>query len=474
MPDISSASPASAAAHHCVALLVAAPASGQGKTTVTAALARWHTRQGRRVRVFKCGPDFLDPYWHQLASGAPVHNLDGWMVGMDEVRARLHAAAGEADVILIEGVMGLFDGSPTAADLAAQLGVPVLAVVDAAAMAGTFGALVLGMQQYQPHVPWAGVLANRVGSAMHAQMLQASLRDPQLWLGALQRMGTDKGTGKDAALLPERHLGLVAAHELPDAMARLNAAADALAETPLGQMAWSDWQRWRVAFPATQAVSLTVPTPWLRGRTVAVASDAAFSFIYPANLDCLQAMGADLAFFSPLAGDRLPPCDALWLPGGYPELHAEKLAANTGLQADLQAHVAAGKAVWAECGGMLALGEQMADAEGHAQPLWGVLPGRAQMQTRLAGLGMQQCALQGGLLRGHTFHYSRFDCRAHEVGRTSRAGQPVQADKGEAVYQHGSVHASYFHAWFASHPRAVAALLGVEPVRWDAALPALS
>ncbi|MEG2045242.1 MAG: cobyrinate a,c-diamide synthase [Comamonas sp.] len=454
------------AVHRCVAVLVAAPASGQGKTTVTAALARWHTRQGRTVRVFKCGPDFLDPYWHQLASGAPVHNLDGWMVGMDEVRARLHAAAGEADVILIEGVMGLYDGSPTAADLAQQLGVPVLLVVDAGAMAGSFGALVLGMQQYQPEVPWAGVLANRVATSMHAQMLQKSLREPDLWLGALARIGQ----GKDAQLLPERHLGLVAAHELPDAMARLNAAADQLADTVLGQMDWDAWQRWSVEFPAAAPNSPTAQSelqPWLQGRTVAVASDAAFSFIYPANLDCLQAMGANLAFFSPLAGEGLPPCDALWLPGGYPELHAAKLAANTGLQADLHAHVAAGKAVWAECGGMLALGQQITDAQGQSQPLWGLVPGAAQMQTRLAGLGMQQCVLQGGVLRGHTFHYSRFDCSAPEVGRTSRARQPVEAGKGEAVYQLGSVHASYFHAWFPSHPRAVAALLGAEPVRWS-------
>lgn len=455
------------AARRCVAVLVAAPASGQGKTTVTAALARWHTRQGRTVRVFKCGPDFLDPYWHQLASGAPVHNLDGWMVGMDEVRARLHAAAGEADVILIEGVMGLFDGSPTAADLAQQLGVPVLLVVDAGAMAGSFGALVLGMRQYQPEVPWAGVLANRVATGMHAQMLQTSLREPELWLGALARIGQ----GKDAQLLPERHLGLVAAHELPDAMARLNAAADQLADTPLGQMDWAAWQRWSVEFPAAAAAQ--PPTgqqalqPWLQGRTVAVASDAAFSFIYPANLDCLQAMGANLAFFSPLAGEGLPPCDALWLPGGYPELHAGKLAANTGLQADLRAHVAAGKAVWAECGGMLALGQQITDAQGQSQPLWDILPGTAQMQTRLAGLGMQQCQLQGSVLRGHTFHYSRFDCSAPEVGRTSRARQPVEPGKGEAVYRQGSVHASYFHAWFPSHPRAVAALLGAEAVCWD-------
>lgn len=447
--------------HRCVALLIAAPASGQGKTTVTAALARWHTRQGRRVRVFKCGPDFLDPYWHQLASGAPVHNLDGWMVGMDAVRARLHAAAAQADVILIEGVMGLFDGSPTAADLAEQLGISVLLVVDAAAMAGSFGALVLGMQQYQVGVPWAGVLANRVASTMHAHMLQTSLRTPALWLGALPPLGQ----GKHGQLLPERHLGLVAAHELPDAMARLNTAADQLADTPLGHMRWEDWQRFGVEF-AAPAAAPEAPQPWLQGRTIAVASDAAFSFIYPANLDCLVAMGANLVFFSPLAGEGLPPCDALWLPGGYPELHAAALAANTGLQADLQAHVAAGKPVWAECGGMLALGRQISDVDGQAQPLWGILPGAGQMQSKLAGLGMQQCVLQGGVLRGHTFHYSRFDCAAPEVARTSRARQMAEAGKGEAVYQHGSVHASYFHAWFASHPRAVAALFGAEPLRW--------
>ena len=459
---LSAAPSASSAAHACVALLVAAPASGQGKTTVTAALARWHVRQGRRVRVFKCGPDFLDPYWHQLASGASVDNLDGWMVGMEQVRARLHAAAAQADVILIEGVMGLYDGSPTAADLAVQLGIPVLLVMDAAAMAGSFGALVMGMQQYQADVPWAGVLANRVGSAMHAQMLQGSLRDPAMWLGALQRVGH----GKDAQLLPERHLGLVAAHELPDAMERLNAAADALVDTELGRMSWQDWQRWTVRFDLPAQAQIPVIEPWLHGRTVAIARDAAFSFIYPANLDCLQAMGANLVFFSPLAGERLPACDAVWLPGGYPELHAEELMANKELQVDLQAHVAAGKAVWAECGGMLALGESLTNADGVCVPMWAIVPGSAYMQTRLAGLGMQQCAMHGGVLRGHTFHYSRFECLAPEVARTSRAKQPVQVGKGEAVYQHGSVIASYFHAWFASHPRAVAALLGAEPVQW--------
>ena len=212
----------------CPAILVAAPASGQGKTTVAAALARLHARAGRRVRAFKCGPDFLDPHWLALATGEPVHNLDLWMTGEHDARARLHAAAEQADLIVVEGVMGLFDGEPSAADLAQRLGLPVLAVIDASAMAGTFGALAFGLQHFRPGLPWAGVLANRVASERHAQMLQESLAgNAASFLGAVMR---------DAAFtLPERHLGLTVAAELPDAMARLDAAADALATTALGR-----------------------------------------------------------------------------------------------------------------------------------------------------------------------------------------------------------------------------------------------
>lgn len=455
----------------CPALLVSAPASGQGKTTVVAALARLLTRQGLRVRVFKCGPDFLDPHWHQLASGAPVHQLDLWMTGEADVRARLHAAAQECDLILIEGVMGLFDGHPSAADLALRIGLPVMGVVNTSAMAGTFGALAYGLQHYLPGLRWAGVLANRVASARHAQMLQQSLREPAHWLGALMRVSMED-SGVKADLLPERHLGLVSAQELPDGLVRLDAAADALAPTPLGQMTLADWQaRWSVDFAAPEA-DCAAPPAWLQGRTVAVARDAAFSFIYPANIDCLQQLGAQVVFFSPLADSALPPCDALWLPGGYPELHAPRLAANTAMRASLQAHVAAGKPVWAECGGMVALSRGITQADGSYQPLWGLMPGTATLQKRLAGLGPQQLAWQGHTLRGHTFHYSTLvGCAADgvhaseaddgmEVARTARPHEAAAPGAGEAVYRCGSIHASYFHAWFASSPPAVAALFG--------------
>ena len=449
----------------CPALLVAAPASGQGKTTVTAALARLHARRGLQVRVFKCGPDCLDPHWHQLASGAPVHQLDLWMTGEADCARRLHAAAQEADLILIEGVMGLFDGDPSAADLAQRFDVPVLAVVDASAMAGTFGALAFGLQHYRPGLPWAGVLANRVGSARHADMLQAGLREPQDWLGALMRvtLKADVGAARAAgALLPERHLGLVAAHELLDSQQRLDAAADALAATPLGQMTAQDLQRWAVDFPAP-AHTAAVPA-LLAARTGAVARDAAFCFIYAANVQCLTHMGARVVFFSPLHDAALPQCDAVWLPGGYPELHAAQIAANTGMQASLRAHVGAGKPLWAECGGMMALMESIALADGSTAPLWGLLPGQVTMQKRLAALGPQQLAVAGHTLRGHTFHYSTCDSSATVVARTARPGEVPVPDAGEALYQQGSIHASYFHAWFPSSPEAVAHLMGGVPL----------
>jgi len=451
---------AGAAAASCAAVLVAAPASGQGKTTVAAALARLHARRGRRVRAFKCGPDFLDPHWLALATGAPVHSLDLWMTGEADCRARLHTAAADSDLLVIEGVMGLFDGTPSAADLAQRFGLPVLAVIDAHAMAGTFGALAYGLQNFRDGLPWAGVLANRVASERHGQMLKDALRDPSQWLGALPR---------DARFsLPERHLGLVAATELGDALARLDAAADVLADTPLGRMPVDKLPQ--VRFEASASDEAQAVPPLLAGRTIAIARDAAFSFIYPANLDVLTALGAKLSFFSPLAGDALPACDAVWLPGGYPELHAQALSACTPIRESLAAHVAAGKPVWAECGGMMALFDELAQQDGgEVHRLWGLLPGRVTMQKRLAGLGPQQLSLGSHVLRGHTFHYSSCETPLEPVAHTARPGatQAVGARAGEALYVHGPVRASYFHAWFASSPQATARLFGAMPIELE-------
>ena len=436
----------------CPAILIAAPASGQGKTTVACALARLHTRQGRRVRVFKCGPDFLDPYWLALASGAAVHQLDLWMTGEADCAQRLHAAAQDADLIIVEGVMGLFDGQPSAADLAQRFGLSLLTVIDAGAMAGTFGALVWGLQTYREGLRFAGVLANRVASSGHAAMLEESLRDPAQWQGALMRSETFS--------LPERHLGLVMSGEMDDAMARLDAAADALAGTRLGQMDAAALQAWSVAF-AVPADPVTETPDLLQGLTIAVARDAAFCFIYAANLDCLRAMGARLVFFSPLADTALPDCDALWLPGGYPELHGPKLAANSAMKTAISAHVSAGKPVWAECGGMMALFDELFTPEGERFAMWGLLPGCVTMQKRLAALGPQQIKMPGGTLRGHTFHYSTCSTPLTPAARTEAAPGRKLRGEGEALYvagPDGNVKASYFHAWFASNPAAAAAL----------------
>ena len=456
---------AGAPARVCPALLVAAPASGQGKTTVVAALARLLVRRGVRVRVFKCGPDFLDPFWHELASGHPVHQIDLWMTGEADIRARLHAAAGEADVLLVEGVMGLHDGAPSAAALARRLGLPVLAVIGAGAMAQTFGALAHGLRHYRAEadgaLPWAGVLANHVGSEGHAQTLRAALDEPGHWLGRLPR---------DPALaLPERHLGLVAAHELAhsDALARLDAAADHLAATPLGQMSLDDWrERWAVHLLPAPPGAAAMPGQPLAGKTVAVARDAAFAFIYPANVHTLRALGAQVVFFSPLAGEYLPTCDALWLPGGYPELHAAALSERASLRTQLHAHAAAGKPIWAECGGMMALFDELVDADGQRHAMWALLPGRVNMQRKLARLGPQQWAPDEATpaLRGHTFHYST--CQTPLAPLAHTAPPPGRMGSGEAVYAagpHGAVRASYFHAWFASSPAATAWLFGAPP-----------
>ncbi len=422
----------------CPALLVSAPASGQGKTSVTAALARWHTRQGRRVRVFKTGPDFLDPMILERASGAPVYQLDMWMCGEDDVRARLYAAAGEADLILIEGVMGLFDGSPSSADLAIRLGVPVLAVIDGSAMAQTFGALAMGLAHYREGLTVHGVAANRIGSAHHATLLQESLPEGLAWLGALPR--------RTEMSLPERHLGLVAAEELGDLDARLDALADA----------WAEHASTALPPPVEfDDVQIEPIPPRLHGLRIAVARDAAFCFLYRANIDLLKAAGADLRFFSPLAGDVLPESDAVWLPGGYPELHLQALSELTDLHTALRAHIDAGKPLLAECGGLLFALDALADRDGNVANMAGLLPGSAAMQPRLAALGLQQVALPEGLLHGHTFHYARARIAAPPL---ALASNPNGGPSAETVYRDRRMTASFVHFYFPSNPGAAMAL----------------
>ncbi|WP_310493235.1 cobyrinate a,c-diamide synthase [Dechloromonas sp.] len=420
----------------CPALLIAAPASGQGKTTVTAALARLNARQGRRVTVFKCGPDFLDPQIHTVASGRPCQNLDLGMCGEDDARWRLARAAADSDLILVEGVMGLFDGQPSAADIAERFAIPVMALIDAGAMAQTFGAVAHGLASYRPGLPFAGVLANRSASEGHTKLLRDSVPPGMGWFGALPKSNDS---------LPERHLGLLQAAEITDLEARLDALADALQASATVDLPKP------VNFAAAPPPQIK---PLLAGQRIAIARDPAYGFIYPANLETLSALGAELRFFSPVAGDALPECDAVWLPGGYPELHADALSRHPSLWQALKNHVAASKPLLAECGGMMSLFEEVVDKACVSHRFGGLLPGRSVMQKRLAALGTQFVELPEGRLAGHTFHYSKSETPLSPLVRATTA----DGRDGEAIYRQNRLTASYVHFYFPSNPTAVTSL----------------
>lgn len=423
---------------HCPALFISAPGSNHGKTTMTAALARYHVEQGWKVRVFKSGPDFLDPMILERASGQPVYQLDLWMMGEVECRRLLYEAAQQADLILIEGVMGLFDGEPCSADLAELFSVPVVAVIDATGSAQTLGAIAYGLANYRPKLLFAGVLANNVASSRHADMVMQGMPSDLHYFGGIPR--------DSRFVLPERHLGLVQAEEVFDLDPRMLAAATAIGSTGLANL--------------PEAVEFTPPdyeTPpqLLAGIRIGIARDTAFSFIYAANLDVLRSMGATLVFFSPLADAAPPDVDSIYLPGGYPELHLQTLQNNSAMKAALQIHFHQGKPIYAECGGLLYLLETIEDKAGNRGDMVGLLPGRAVMQTRLTGLGYQFAPMPGGVLRSHTFHHSLIETPLAPIAFGERLHN---TSAGEAIYRLNRLTASYLHCYFPSNPAAAAQL----------------
>ncbi|WP_416758480.1 cobyrinate a,c-diamide synthase [Roseateles sp. So40a] len=454
----------------CPAFLISAPASGQGKTSVTAALARSARRRGLRVRVFKTGPDYLDPMVLERASGQTVYQLDLFMGGEAHCRELLTRASEDSDLILVEGVMGLFDGKPSSADLAATFGLPVIVVMDASAMAQTFAALATGLARFRDDIRVAGIVANRVGSDAHAHMVGEGLPADLPLIAALKR--------NEALSLPERHLGLVQALELPEIDGQLDAWADvwdAAAESSMkDSVVLEGDDRWPLLrgkgrnSPAGRLVKGgqeeeglpvggLVLGRSLEGRRIAIATDACFSFIYPANLDLLKRLGAEVMAFSPLAGDEVPECDGMWLPGGYPELHAETLRRHPSFFRAIAAHLDAEKPLLAECGGMLVLLDELADADGRRHVMAALMPGKASMQKRLAALGLQSIAWPEGELRGHTFHYSTMETSMEPI---ATATNPNAGRAAERLYARGSLRASYVHHYFPSNPEAIAAFFG--------------
>ncbi len=438
----------------CPALMIAAPSSGSGKTTITAAIAHYHYLQGKKVTVFKMGPDFIDPMILANASGAKVYQLDLWLVGEKGCRELLYQAALVSDLILIEGVMGLFDGTPSSADLAQLFKIPVLGVIDASAMAQTFSALAYGLANFRNSLIFAGVLANRVNSEGHAQMLQEDLPDDISFYGRIP---------KDQSIsLAERHLGLVQAQELTDITKHLSISAEHISKTRLKNLPES------VKFFSADQGQIEESHYWaLRNTKVTIIKDVAFNFLYAANVDFLIQAGAQVSYCSALNDTELPEGDVLYIPGGYPELYAAQLSNNQVFIKSVQGFVRAGKKVIAECGGMLYLLDKLTDLEGTLHCMAGLLPGNARMQNKLAAIGSQSVDLsclvedkscsgellnekpyKNNVIRGHSFHYSTAEINLTPLAQTLH--HPSQR-AGEFVYQHGNIIASYMHWYFPSN-----------------------
>jgi cobyrinic acid a,c-diamide synthase len=437
-------------------LVIAAPASGSGKSTVAtglmAALARTHVVQG-----FKVGPDYIDPMYHTAATGRPSRNLDTWMVNRDQAAVSFGRATHDVDIALIEGVMGLFDGygaateSGSTAEVAKLLGAPVILVLDVGKMARSAGAMALGYRDFDPDLYVSGVICNRVGSERHGAWVTEAVEEVGLpVLGCLPKSSD--------LHIPERHLGLHTAVERQGEVEAFLDRAGALVAQHIDLEAV--WRMARRATPITvdlpeQAAGAS-PCPMVR---LAVARDEAFCFYYEDNLDLLRAAGADIAFFSPLRDKALPQGAAgIYLGGGYPELYGAHLAANGPMREAIRAAHAAGMPIYAECGGLMVLTQRLTGLDGTDHPMFGLLPGQSRMRERLT-MGYQQvravrdCLLlrQGQSTRGHEFHYSDWVHHGplpHAYEITSRWGEQARA---EGVAQ-GNLLASYVHLHFGAHP----------------------
>lgn len=442
--------------------LIAAPQSGSGKTTVSLAIMAALVRRGETVAPFKCGPDFIDPGYHRAVTGRPSINLDGWMCPEDFVRSTFSAHTTGTSVAVIEGAMGLFDGIGTSctegssAQIAAITGVPVVLVVNARGMAASAAALVRGFACFDPQIQLAGVIFNNVGSDSHALLLKETLavNCPEITcFGCILR--------DDSLGIPSRHLGLVTADDNPlsdDFIGKLADMAERCLD--LDRLAGLGFVS---ALPRTISTAEDelphLPDSGSKVR-IAVARDAAFCFMYDDNLRLLEEAGAELAFFSPLDDSTLPvAANGIYLPGGYPELYAERLDTNRSMKDSLRAAVAANMPVYAECGGFVYLTEGIDTSDGQPSAEFaGIFPVRCRMLPRRKALGYRQAALtedsvigeEKAVVRGHEFHYSEIGTMPEEVGRSyqvTRQGVILGAEG----FRIRNCLASYIHLHFGSN-----------------------
>ncbi len=423
-------------------ILIGAATSGSGKTTFTMGLLRALTRRGLNVQPFKCGPDYIDTQFHTIASGRQSVNLDTWMASPEHVREVFARYSQGADVAVIEGVMGLFDGYDrmrgSSAEIAALLDVPVLLVVNARSTAYSVAALLHGMKTFRPDVMIAGVVFNLVASESHYAFLKDAASDAGVeCLGWIPRA--------EGIEVPSRHLGLTIGMEN-----EISSLADRVADLIEGHKGDGSFcallkENNCKSEDNLKGTKRTVPNvPFV----VAVAKDRAFNFVYRENIDRLAEMG-EVKFFSPLAGDELPEADLVYLPGGYPELFAPELAMNRMLASQLVQYAEKGGRIFAECGGMMYLGKSLTDQDGKVWPMAGVLPIDCTMQGARLHLGYRSMEINGNMFKGHEFHYSKIvqkgsdpNCTIFCIQRNAK-GEKVDTE----LFRYKNVIAGYTH-WY--------------------------
>lgn len=435
------------------ALLIAGTSSGCGKTSVALGLMKAFARKGLVVQGFKSGPDFIDPGLHRMATALPSHNLDGWMLPRDEILRIFRRNHEGCDISIIEGAMGLFDGigavseEGSAAELAKILGVPVLLVVNARGMARSAAALVKGYAEFDPNLTLDAVLFNMAGSPAHGRILAEALdgRGVRV-LGSLPRV--------PGLELPSRHLGLVTAEDLDRREERLNALADWVEQS-------LDMDALLAALPEFSLPSLTDGGVKMPETRIGYARDRAFCFYYEENLRMLRQAGAELVPFSPLEDYNLPPAlKGLYLGGGYPELHAEQLAANTAMLGKVRDFCASGKPVYAECGGFMYLMKSLRTRDGREHAMAGVFDFSCAMQGRHQALGYREVELAsdtvlGGVgqrARGHEFHYSQLRGEDPAAAEAYRVFDRSGRTDGAGGFLKGNCLGSYVHLHFGSNP----------------------
>jgi len=420
--------------------LVAAPHSGSGKTTVTLGLLRALRNRGVKLAPAKAGPDYIDPAYHEAASGEPCINLDPWAMRPDLLHALANSHAGDDRLLIVEGMMGLFDGAAdgegSAADLAVLLGLPIVFVVDCGRMAHSIAALVSGFMDFREDVEIAGVILNRVGSARHESMLREALDAHDIAvLGVVHR--------QEELHLPSRHLGLVQAGEHQD-IERF------FADAALTMTVGVDLDRLAALAVRGRGSNRTASRLPPLGQRIAVARDEAFAFSYPHLLHGWRDQGAEISFFSPLA-DEIPTGDpdAVYLPGGYPELHAERIAAARRFLGGLRAAAEAGIRVYGECGGYMVLGDELIDGEGERHGMAGLLPVTTSYAKRQRHLGYRRLTPLAGApwaqpLTAHEFHYSTLVSEG--AGERLFSASDARGDRlGDVGLRRGSVSGSYMH-----------------------------